>query len=74
MSKEIVVTDYMYRYLLKYVGTYRVLAEYDVELKDFPRDETGTIDPSFEDLYIPCRRGVIKHSYKDKDILVLYKR
>ena len=71
-KKEVSVTKYMYRYLLKYVGTYRVKAEYDLEKQDFPRTELGTIDPSFEDLYISCSRGcVIKHTYIDKDILVL---
>ena len=63
--------NYMYRYLLKYVGTYRVRAVYDVEKEDFPRNNTGGIDPTFEDLYINCSRGIIKHTYKGNDILVL---
>lgn len=63
--------NYMYRYLLKYVGTYRVRAVYDIEKEDFPRTKTGGIDPTFEDLYINCTRGVIKHTYKGNDILVL---
>lgn len=62
---------YMYRYLEKYIGTYRVLAEYDKETLDFPRLEDGKIDPSFEDLYIPCKRGVIKHTYIGDDVLAL---
>lgn len=61
----------MYRYLEKYVGTYRVLAELDIDTNDFPRDEHGNIDKSFEDLYIPCRRGVIKHTYEGNDILAI---
>lgn len=56
----------MFRYLEKYVGTYRVVAEYDQELGDFPRNETGGVDPSFDDLYIPCKKGVIRHTYKPK--------
>lgn len=56
---------YMFRYLMRYVGTYRVKAEYDETLGDFPHDE------NFEDLYIPCQKGVIKHTYLGKDILAL---
>ena len=55
----------MFRYLNKYVGTYRVIARYDESTQDFPRDETGSIDDSFDDIYIPCRRGEIRHSYRD---------
>lgn len=62
----------MYRYLEKYTGIYRVLGELDLSTNDFPRDENGNIDSSYEDLYIPCSRGkcLIKHTY-EKDILVL---
>ena len=61
----------MYRYLEKYVGTYRVLGHLDSYTHDFPRNEYGEIDDSYEDLYIPCSRGKceIKHTY-DKDKLV----
>lgn len=62
--------NYMYRYLLKYVGTYRVKSEYDYGTEDFPRDELGKIDSTFEDLYIPCKLGIIKHTYIGNDILV----
>ena len=65
------IVDYMYRYLEKYIGTYRVLAYYDIDLKDFPRDETGSIDKSFDDLYIPCKKGIITHTYDDFDRLAL---
>lgn len=61
----------MFRYLEKYVGTYRVLAPYDAATEDFPRDEHEKLDDSFDDLYIPCRRGVIKHTY-DPGILCWY--
>lgn len=44
----------MARYMQKYVGTYRVLAEYNRATNDFPRLDDGTLDPSFDDLYIPC--------------------
>ena len=54
----------MARYLQrKYVGTYRVKAEYDLVTKDFPRLEDGTLDPDFDDLYIDCAHKIqIKHS------------
>jgi hypothetical protein len=50
-------------YLKKYVGTYRVKADYDLETKDFPRLEDGSLDPSFDDLYIQCKNDVkIRHA------------
>lgn len=59
--------DYMFRYLEKYIGTYRVLAEIDGETGGFP------VDDDFEDYYIPCsRKCVIKHTYEGNDILALY--
>lgn len=54
----------MFRYLENYVGKYRVVAPYDLSLEDFPRDDKGSIEESFDDLYIPCRKGVIKHTYE----------
>ena len=63
--------SYMFRYLEKYTGKYRVLPYYDTSLSDFPRDNTGAIDSSFDDLYIPCKKGVIKHTYDDFDKLAL---
>ena len=65
------VEEYMFRYLEKYHGTYRVLSDYDLHTLDWPRDEEGNIDESFDDLYIPCRKGVIKHCYDDYDKLAL---
>lgn len=64
-------SDKMYRYLEKYVGKYRVLAEYDLSTGDFPREEDGSIDESFEDLYIPCAKGRILSTYI-LDTLVWY--
>lgn len=56
----------MFRYLERYVGTYRVMAEHDLQTNTFPSDE------SFEDFYIPCSRNcVIKHTYEGNDILAL---
>ena len=59
--------DYMFRYLERYVGTYRVLAEHDQVTGEIPDDD------EFEDFYIPCsRKSVIKHTYVGDDILQLY--
>lgn len=47
----------MSRYLLKYKGQYRIKPNLDLELNDFPRDENGNIDPSYDDIYIKCANG-----------------
>ncbi len=65
------INKHMYRYLEKYHGKYRVLSDYDLNTLDWPRDDNGKIEESFEDLYIPCKKGVIKHTYEDYDMLVL---
>ena len=56
----------MFRYLLKYVGTYEVKTHYDI-------GADGFVDESADDLYIPCSKGYgeIRHSYKD-GILMYY--
>lgn len=60
------MADELFRYLEKhYVGKYRVLAPYDLDTEDFPRDDEGRIDEGFDDQYIPCQRGVIKCSYRE---------
>lgn len=52
----------MAQYLRKYVGTYRVKADYDLETNDFPRLENGSLDPTFDDLYIECKNNIkIRH-------------
>lgn len=71
MKMDANLISYMYRYLEKYTGKYRVLANYDVNTNDFPRDSNNTIDESFDDLYIPCKKGIIKHTYDDYDKLAL---
>jgi hypothetical protein len=61
----------MYRYLEKYQGKYRVLGEYDLNTNDFPRGPDGSIDDTYEDLYIPCKRGcVVKHTYEDNILAI----
>ena len=64
----------MFRFLEKYTGTYRVLGYLDSSTNDFPRDENGNIDSSYDDLYIPCSRGksVIKHTYDDDKLVVCF--
>ena len=63
--------DKHFRYLEKYVGKYCVRAELDPDTNDFPKDSKGKMYESFEDLYIPCSKGFIKHTYED-DLLALY--
>ena len=49
-------------YLKKYIGKFRVKADYDLSTNDFPRDELGNIDSSFDDFYIPCaNKSKIRH-------------
>ena len=56
----------MFRYLLKYVGTYKVLTELTTDTNDFVRDYDDEIHPDYDELYIPCaNEGVIKHTYSD---------
>ena len=47
----------MSRYLMKYKGQYRIKPNLDLELNDFPRDENGSIDSSYDDIYIKCANG-----------------
>ena len=56
--------DEHFRYLEKYVGKYCVRAELDPDTNDFPRDSNGKIYESFEDLYIPCTKGIIINRYE----------
>lgn len=52
----------MSAYLRKYVGIYRVKADYDWDTGDYPRLENGNLDPSFDDLYIFCKNDIkIRH-------------
>ena len=62
-------------YLRKYVSKFRVKADYDLLTNDFPRDEIGNIDSSFDDFYIPCanngkirhyEQNILKQIYEDK--------
>lgn len=63
--------DKYFRYLEKYVGKYCVRAELDPITNDIPKDTNGKIFDSFEDLYIPCSKGIIKHTYEN-NLLALY--
>ena len=47
----------MARYLMKYKGHYRIKPNLDLELNDVPRTEDGSIDPSYDDIYIKCAHG-----------------
>lgn len=58
------MSDYLYQH---YKGKYRVLADYDLDTNDFPRDDNGNIDPDFNDFYMPGKKGVqIRHAGRDK--------
>lgn len=49
-------------YLLKYKGKYRVLAHYDQDTNDIPKDHDGNNDESYADLYVSCANNIeIKH-------------
>lgn len=61
----------MSRYMQRYVGEYRVVAEYDQSTNDFVRDDDGNIDSSFDDLYIPCKNGG-RILYKGRGVLQYY--
>ena len=51
----------MAAYLRKFVGTYRVKADYDLDTNDYPRLD-DVLDPSFDDLYIDCKNNIkIRH-------------
>ena len=59
-------------YLCKYVGTYRVLAEYDRGTNDWVRDEFGNYDESFDDFYIPLKNNYGRILHYDEDILIIH--
>lgn len=55
------------RYLEKYKGTYRVKAFHDLRKNDYPRvlkDGRMVIDPSFDDIYIPCKSNIYIMHYQ----------
>ncbi len=57
------MSNYLYN---KFKDKYRVIADYDMDTMDFPRDPNGNIDKSFDDYYIPCKKFVeIRHAYRD---------
>lgn len=54
------MNNYLYNH---YKGKYRVLADYNLDTNDFPRNEQGNIDESFEDFYIPGKKNIqIRHA------------
>ena len=62
------MAGYLYK---KYKGFYRVKADFDLSTNDFPRDEQGNIEPSFDDYYIPCANGA-KIRHYEQNILLYY--
>lgn len=61
----------MAKYLMKYKGQYRIKPNLDLNLNDVPRDESGGIDPSYEDIYIKCASGAQIYHY-GRSILCAY--
>ena len=57
--------------LNKYVGRFRVLAEFDRETNDWIKDEEGNIDNSFDDFYIPFKNGHGRIEDFDDDTLII---
>lgn len=53
----------MAKYLMKYKGTYRLKAAIDQSTNDYPRDDSGGIDSSFDDIYIKCYGGAQIYHY-----------
>ena len=49
---------------MKYKGTYRLKAAIDQSTNDYPRDDSGGIDPSFDDIYIKCYGDAQKYIEK----------
>lgn len=60
------MSNYLFK---KYKGVYRVKADIDQATNDFPRDEQGNIDSSFDDFYIPCASGSKIRHYGQKVLL-----
>lgn len=56
---------------MKYKGTYRLKPNLDVNTNDFPRDESGSIEKSYDDIYIACSNGGQIYYY-GKGILEAY--
>ena len=42
---------------MKYKGQYRLKPNLDIYTNDFPRTDDGSIDPSYDDIYIKCVNG-----------------
>lgn len=56
---------------MKYKGKYRVKPNLDQFTNDFPRDDNGNIDQSYDDIYIKCANGAQIYHY-GHSILVAY--
>lgn len=58
------MSDYLWR---KCKGKYRVLPELDPRTNDVPRDKKDSIDPDYDDYYIPSNKClIVKHGYRDE--------
>jgi hypothetical protein len=50
---------------------YRVVADYNKDTNDYPRDVNGMLDESFDDIHIRCNKGNQIYSY-GRGVLVAY--
>lgn len=57
--------------LNKYVGRFRVLAEFDRETHDWIKDEEGNIDDTFADFYIPFKNNHGRIEEFDDNIIIV---
>lgn len=48
---------------MKYKGIYRLKAEIDQSTNDYPRDHSGEINSSYDDIYIKCYGGAQIYHY-----------
>lgn len=48
---------------------YKVLPEFDVNTHDVPRDKYGNINPTFDDLYIPCAGGAKIYHWGQRELV-----
>lgn len=61
----------MSKYLMKYKGKYRLKPNLDKNTNDFPRDSNGSIDSSYDDIYIKCANGSQVYHF-GRNVLVAY--
>lgn len=56
---------------MKCKGKYRLKPNLDKNTNDFPRDSNGSIDSSYDDIYIKCANGSQVYHF-GRNVLVAY--